>query len=89
VLSQVADKVFYILLIVLLDKYYATAGMENSMRSTLMLAFTLPAILFGAVGGIFVDRFGKKASADGLESGSRLTDVSYPGCQVSDFIGIT
>jgi len=44
---------------VLLDKYYATAGMENSMRSTLMLAFTLPAILFGAVGGIFVDRFGK------------------------------
>ncbi len=60
VLSQVADKVFYILLIVLLDNYYATPGMENSMRSTLMLAFTLPAILFGAVGGIFVDRFGKK-----------------------------
>jgi len=25
----------------------------------LMLAFTLPAILFGAVGGIFVDRFKK------------------------------
>jgi len=57
--------------------------MENSMRSTLMLALRCQRFCFSAVGGIFVDRFGKKASADGLESGSRLTDVSYPGCQGS------
>lgn len=60
VLSQVADKIFFILLIALLDNYQSTPGMENSMRSTLMIAFTLPAILFGSAGGIFVDRFAKK-----------------------------
>ncbi len=59
-LSQVADKVFFILLIALLENYQPAVGMKNSMRSTLMLAFTLPAILFGSAGGIFVDRFGKK-----------------------------
>lgn len=58
-LSQVADKVFFVLLISLLDNYKTTLG-QNSMRSILMLAFTLPAILFGSAGGIFVDRFGKK-----------------------------
>ncbi len=60
VLSQVADKIFFVLLIALLDNYYAAPGMKNSMRSTLMLSFTLPAILFGSAGGIFVDRFSKK-----------------------------
>lgn len=59
-LSQVADKVFFILLIALLENYQPAAGMRNSMRSTLMIAFTLPAIFFGSAGGIFVDRFGKK-----------------------------
>ncbi len=59
-LSQVADKVFFILLIALLENYQPAAGMKNSMRSTLMIAFTLPAIFFGSAGGIFVDRFGKK-----------------------------
>lgn len=60
VLSQVADKIFFVLLIALLDNYQPAPGMENSMRSTLMLAFTLPAILFGSAAGLFVDRFGKK-----------------------------
>lgn len=60
VLSQVADKIFFILLIALLDNYQSAPGMENSMRSTLMLTFTLPAILFGSAGGLFVDRFRKK-----------------------------
>lgn len=59
-LSQVADKIFFVLLIALLDNYEPIPGMENSMRSTLMLAFTLPAILFGSAGGIFVDRLSKK-----------------------------
>jgi len=59
-LSQVADKVFFVLLIALLENYQPVVGMKNSMRSTLMLAFTLPAILFGSAAGIFVDRLGKK-----------------------------
>jgi MFS family permease len=60
VLSQVADKVFFILLIALLDNYPPMPGFHNSMRSAIMIAFTLPAILFGSAGGIFVDRFSKK-----------------------------
>lgn len=58
--SQVADKVFFVLLIYLLDTYQSPPGFENSMRSALMIAFTLPAILFGSAAGIFVDRFPKK-----------------------------
>jgi predicted MFS family arabinose efflux permease len=58
--SQVADKVFFVLLISLLENYQPPRGFENSMRSALMIAFTLPAILFGSAAGIFVDRFPKK-----------------------------
>lgn len=59
-LSQVADKVFFVLLISLLESYQPPPGFENSMRSALMIAFTLPAMLFGSAAGIFVDRFPKK-----------------------------
>ena len=59
-LSQVADKVLLTLLIALLAVYPTATGTENSMRSVLLLTFTLPAILFGSVAGIFVDRLGKK-----------------------------
>jgi predicted MFS family arabinose efflux permease len=60
VVSQIADKVFFVLLISLLESYQSPPGFENSMRSALMIAFTLPAILFGSAAGIFVDRFPKK-----------------------------
>jgi predicted MFS family arabinose efflux permease len=60
VVSQVADKVFFVLLISLLENYQSPPGFENSMRSALMIAFTLPAILFGSAAGIFVDRLPKK-----------------------------
>ncbi|MBW4664418.1 MAG: MFS transporter [Chroococcus sp. CMT-3BRIN-NPC107] len=59
-LSQVADKILLTLLIALLSIYPTPTGTENSMRSILLLAFTLPAILFGSAAGIFVDRLGKK-----------------------------
>lgn len=60
VVSQVADKVFFVLLITLLETYHSPPAFENSMRSSLMLAFTLPAILFGSAGGVVVDRLPKK-----------------------------
>lgn len=60
-LSQLGDKIFFVLMVALLENYQPTAGLaQNSMYSILMLAFTLPAILFGSAGGIFVDRFSKK-----------------------------
>ncbi|MEC4811707.1 MAG: MFS transporter [Scytonema sp. PMC 1069.18] len=60
-LSQLADKVLLVLLVAQLKNYPPPAGFaENSMYSTLMVAFTIPAILFGSAGGVFVDRFPKK-----------------------------
>ncbi|MCF2145745.1 MFS transporter [Desmonostoc muscorum LEGE 12446] len=59
--SQLADKVFFVLMIALLENYSPLPGLaRNSMYSTLMLSFTIPAILFGSAGGIFVDRLPKK-----------------------------
>ncbi len=60
ILSQVADKVFFVFLIALLVSYQPPPGWQNSARSALMIAITLPAILFGSAAGIFVDRFDKK-----------------------------
>jgi predicted MFS family arabinose efflux permease len=60
-ISQLADKVFFVLMIALLEVYPPPPGLaQNSMYSTLMVAFTIPAILFGSAGGIFVDRLPKK-----------------------------
>lgn len=70
-LSQVADKVFFILLIALLENYHSPGTFANSMRSTSMVAFTLPAIFFGSAAGIAVDRFSKKQvmiAADGIRA---------------------
>jgi MFS family permease len=60
ILSQIADKVFFVLLITLLVDYKPLPGLENSMRSLIMIAATLPAIFLGSAAGIFVDRFSKK-----------------------------
>ncbi|MEA5516669.1 MFS transporter [Nodularia sp. UHCC 0506] len=61
ILSQLGDKIFFVLMVALLENYQPPPGLaQNSMYSILMLAFTLPAILFGSAGGIFVDRFSKK-----------------------------
>jgi MFS family permease len=60
VLSQVGDKIFFVLTITLLVSYESLPIKENSARSLLMVAVTLPAIMFGSAAGIFVDRFSKK-----------------------------
>jgi MFS family permease len=60
VLSQVGDKIFFVLTITLLVSYESLPVKENTARSLLMVAVTLPAILFGSAAGIFVDRFSKK-----------------------------
>jgi predicted MFS family arabinose efflux permease len=65
-LSQLGDKVFFVLMVALLENYPPLPGFaENTMYSTLMVAFTLPAILFGSAGGVFVDRFPKKLTLVG------------------------
>ncbi len=65
ILSQLADKVFFVLLIALLGSYGSSPETANSMRSAVMIAATLPAIFFGSAAGIFVDRYDKKAILSG------------------------
>jgi MFS family permease len=60
IFSQLADKVFFVFLIGLLASYQIPPTWQNSARSALMIAITLPAIFFGSAAGIFVDRFDKK-----------------------------
>jgi MFS family permease len=60
VLSQIADKVLLVMLIALLDTYNIPPRFTASSSSYLMVASTIPAILFGAAAGIFVDRYPKK-----------------------------
>lgn len=55
--SQLADKIILVYLIVLLEVAGFTA---NSDVSRLTLVFTIPAVLFGSLAGVFVDRWNKK-----------------------------
>ena len=61
IFSQLADKVFLVLLVALVSSHYK---MENDSISgwvaMVMVAFTIPAILFGSVAGVYVDRWSKK-----------------------------
>jgi predicted MFS family arabinose efflux permease len=77
--SQLADKVFFVLMIALLEVYPPPPGIaQNSMYSTLMLTFTIPAILFGSAGGIFVDRLPKKLIMVGSDVVRGLLTLCLP-----------
>ncbi|MBG1240940.1 MFS transporter [Nostoc sp. NZL] len=77
--SQLADKIFFVLMIALLENYSPPAGLaQNSMYSTLMLSFTIPAILFGSAGGIFVDRLPKKLIMIGSDVVRGLLTLCLP-----------
>jgi MFS family permease len=60
ILSQVADKVLIVMSIALLTSYHVPIKYAASSSSYLMVATSIPAILFGATAGIFVDRYPKK-----------------------------
>jgi MFS family permease len=60
IVSQVADKVLLVMSIALLTSYNVPVKYAASSSSYLMIATTIPAILFGAAAGIFVDRYPKK-----------------------------
>lgn len=59
-ISQLADKVFFVLMIALLKLYLPVNGEGEDGRFYLYMAFTVPAMLFGSAGGIIVDRVPKK-----------------------------
>ncbi len=61
VFSQLSDKVYLVLMIALIERRFQTEGQTISgWVSSIMIAFTIPAILFGSIAGVYVDRWSKK-----------------------------
>jgi MFS family permease len=61
VFSQLADKVYLVLIIAIIASRFDTPGQTISGWVTgVMIAFTIPAVLFGSLAGVFVDRWAKK-----------------------------
>lgn len=61
VFCQLADKVYLVLMIALISSQFQTGESISGWVSALMMTFTIPAVLFGSVAGVFVDRWSKKA----------------------------
>jgi MFS family permease len=62
VFSQLADKVYLVLTIALVaSRFQAPDQTISRWVSAIMIAFTIPAVLFGAAAGVYVDRWEKKA----------------------------
>ena len=61
VFSQLADKVYLVLMISLVASRFQAANQPISgWVSAIMIAFTIPAVLFGSLAGVYVDRWSKK-----------------------------
>lgn len=61
VFSQLADKVYLVLMIMLITSHFQSEGQTVSgWVSSVMIAFTIPAVLFGSVAGVYVDHWSKK-----------------------------
>ncbi|MDX2097476.1 MAG: MFS transporter [Leptolyngbyaceae cyanobacterium bins.59] len=61
VFSQLADKVYLVLMIALIaNRFQSEDQTISGWVSSIMIAFTIPAVLFGSVAGVYVDRWPKK-----------------------------
>jgi MFS family permease len=61
VFSQIADKIYLVLIIAIVAERFQIEGEPISgWVSAVMVAFTIPAILFGSIAGVYVDRWLKK-----------------------------
>ncbi|MBW4434072.1 MAG: MFS transporter [Pelatocladus maniniholoensis HA4357-MV3] len=61
VFCQLADKVYLVLMIALINTHFQTGAQTiSAWVSALMMTFTIPAVLFGSLAGAFVDRWSKK-----------------------------
>ncbi|MDA0266734.1 MAG: MFS transporter [Cyanobacteria bacterium] len=61
VFSQLADKVYLVLMVAIIGSQFETPGQTISgWVSAVMVAFTIPAVLFGSLAGVYVDRWSKQ-----------------------------
>lgn len=62
IFSQLADKVYLVMAIAIIASSFQTPGKPISQWvSPVTIAFTIPAVLFGSLAGVYVDRWSKKA----------------------------
>lgn len=62
VFSQLADKIYLVLMIAIISSNFQKQDQSISgWVSLIMIAFTIPAVLFGSLAGVYVDRWSKKA----------------------------
>lgn len=61
IFSQLADKVFLVLLVAIVSSHFTLPQDSiSSWVAAIMVAFTIPAVLFGSIAGVYVDRWSKK-----------------------------
>jgi len=61
IFSQLADKVYLVLMISIIATRFVQENQSiSAWVSALMIAFTIPAVLFGSLAGVYVDRWSKK-----------------------------
>ncbi|MEN9227373.1 MAG: MFS transporter [Gloeomargarita sp. HHBFW_bins_205] len=60
VFSQLGDKVYLVLMIALVDQQFHDRATITPLVSGIMVAFTIPAVLFGSLAGVLVDRWHKQ-----------------------------
>ena len=62
IFSQLADKVYLVLMIAIIGSRFEAPGQAISgWVSAVMVAFTIPAVLFGSLAGVYVDRWNKQS----------------------------
>ncbi|MGK7895124.1 MAG: MFS transporter [Xenococcus sp. (in: cyanobacteria)] len=61
IFSQLADKIYLVLTIAIVASSFQITGQPISLWvSPITIAFTIPAVLFGSLAGVYVDRWSKK-----------------------------
>ncbi|MGK7936184.1 MAG: MFS transporter [Xenococcaceae cyanobacterium] len=61
IFSQLADKIYLVLMIAIITNQFQLPGQPIARWvSPIMIAFTIPAVLFGSLAGVYVDRWSKK-----------------------------
>jgi MFS family permease len=61
VFSQLADKVYVVLMIAIIENQFQSENQTiGGWVSAILIANTIPAVLFGSLAGVFVDRWHKK-----------------------------
>ena len=81
IFSQLADKIYLVLMIAIISSNFQPEGESiSSWVSLIMIAFTLPAIFFGSLAGVYVDRWSKKAVLVLSNIGRGLLVLLIPFC---------